>query len=93
MPRHPPRLSPEHVLAGLATRLRQLRLARKLTQAELAERAGLSTVTVSKSETGHNLTLLNLLRLLEALGELEQAAAWIRPAPRSLDDVLRGGDT
>ena len=49
----------------------------------------MSTPTISKLEGGHNVTLLVLLRVLEALGQLDEVAGWIRPAPRSLDEVLR----
>ena len=49
--------------------IRQLREGRKLTQAELAERIGISSKTVSKWETGKGLPDISLLQpLAQALG-------------------------
>lgn len=49
--------------------IRQLREARKLTQAELAERIGVSSKTISKWETAKGLPDISLLRpLSQALG-------------------------
>ena len=51
------------------TTIRQLREARKLTQAELAERIGVSSKTVSKWETAKGLPDISLLQpLAHALG-------------------------
>lgn len=81
------------VLAGVGERLRRLRESRRLTQAELARRAGVSTPTVSNLERGHNASLRVVFQLLEALGRLEEAEQWVRVRPRSLDDVVpRGGE-
>lgn len=53
----------------VGARLRQLRLARKLTQAQLAERAGLSDKFLGELERGRgNPTLTTLAALSEALG-------------------------
>ena len=49
--------------------IRQLREGRKLTQAELAERIGISSKTISKWETGKGLPDISLLQpLAQALG-------------------------
>ena len=49
--------------------IRQLREARKLTQAELAERIGISSKTISKWETARGLPDISLLQpLAQALG-------------------------
>lgn len=53
----------------LGTRLKQLRQARRLTQEQLAERAGLSYKFVGEIERGRgNPTLTTLAALSEALG-------------------------
>jgi len=50
-------------------RVRQLRLARRLSQEELAFRAGLHRTYVSSTERGQrNVGLLNIERLAKALG-------------------------
>jgi DNA-binding XRE family transcriptional regulator len=48
--------------------LRHWRIARALTQEELAERAGLNRVTVGRLETGTPARLSTVRRLAEALG-------------------------
>ena len=49
--------------------IRQLRETRKLTQAELGERIGVSSKTISKWETAKGLPDISLLQpLAEALG-------------------------
>ena len=50
-------------------RVRQLRLARHLSQEELADRSGLHPTYLSGIERGHrNVSLLNIHRLASALG-------------------------
>jgi transcriptional regulator with XRE-family HTH domain len=48
--------------------LRAWRLARVLTQGELAERAGVSLGTVSNAEHGQPVQIPNIARLAKALG-------------------------
>lgn len=81
-------------LADVASRLRQLRRAAGLSQAELGARAGVPRVTLARMEnmTQGDMSVSALLRLLAALGQELQA----RPAGhvRTLEDVLaeqRGG--
>ena len=61
--------------------LRELRLRRYLSQAELAERVGVTEVTIHSWETGKRVPRLgNLRRLAEALGvkveTVGQAVDW-----------------
>jgi len=68
-------VSPENtdaaVLEALGERLRQTRLARNLSQAALAEEAGVGRETVVRIESGRSASLISLIRLLRALGLLE----------------------
>ncbi len=58
----------DHVLATVAARLRNARKQRKLTQKQLAEKAGLQYSYVYEIETGKtNITLRTLIALAEAL--------------------------
>ena len=52
----------------LGARVRALRKRRKMTQAQLAERAGISTRTLRSLEQGDDVQLSTLLRVLRALG-------------------------
>jgi len=59
----------ENLLLGLATRVRRLREARSWTQAELAERSGLSVRFLARVEAGEgNISILRLEALAQALG-------------------------
>ena len=51
--------------------LKQMRLRKNLTQAELAEMAGLNRVTISRMEAGRAATLLTLVQVLRALDKLD----------------------
>ena len=64
-------LTDEALLTELGERLAQFRLNQNITQAELAERAGVSKRTVERIEAGASTQLANLVRLLRALGLLE----------------------
>ena len=75
-------------LAEVGHALRQARLQKRLTQEELAERAGVSRVTLSRMETAAktDMSLAALVRLAGALGcELRLVE---RGRQRTLLDVL-----
>ena len=73
------RTDPE-ILQELGRRLRQLRMARGLTQAQAANQAGLDRTTVSRAERGENPNLLTLVRLLRVCGRLNALDSFI-PEP------------
>ena len=68
------------MLALLAARVKEYRLAARLSQKKLAELSGVSQTTISHFEQGvsRNLTLANFISLLRALGQ-EQRLADILP--------------
>lgn len=82
-------LSDAEIRRALGGRLRAYREAEGLTLAELAERAGLSHITVHKTEHGGNFTVRTLLRMLRALGRLEQLDAFLPPVTRSPLDLIQ----
>lgn len=76
------RASNQDVLALLAERLRAARLQANVTQQDLAEKAGLSAITIKRAESGRgNTTILTFIALLRALGKIEQLGL-ILPEPR-----------
>ena len=83
--------SNEQVLAELGARIRAARIDTPLTQAELAERAGLSPYTVANLERGHDVNLGSLLSVLRALGMLENANALVPETLARPVDVARLG--
>lgn len=58
----------ETSLRDLGARLARLRLSRNLTQARLAQEAGVSLPSVKRLEAGRNSSLDTFLRVLRALG-------------------------
>ncbi len=57
-------------LAEIGRRLAQLRLNQNLSQAALAEKAGLTRLTVHNIESGSNANFRNVIRLMRGLGIL-----------------------
>ena len=71
-------LSNESILRELGERLTQARLERNLTQAALAEEAGLGKRTVERLESGQAATQLSgFVRVCRALGLLERLDALV----------------
>jgi transcriptional regulator with XRE-family HTH domain len=75
-------------LVRLGLRLKVLRTARRMSQAALAEAAGLDRTYVSRIERGgHNVTVLTLVRVAEVLdmpaGQLLDGAWDVDPVGRS----------
>jgi transcriptional regulator with XRE-family HTH domain len=71
MPRKPPIVFPQEqrLLSGLGERLRLARLRRRLSNAAVAQRAGISRSTLYKVEAGDpGATLGSYLRVLAVLG-------------------------
>ena len=68
------------LLLLLARRLKEYRLAARMSQKELAEQSGVSQTTISHFEQGvnRNLTLNNFISLLRVLG-LEQRIGEVMP--------------
>jgi transcriptional regulator with XRE-family HTH domain len=81
------------VLAELGARLRNARLERNLSQAALAEAAGIGRVTLQRIEEGASgASLPSLIRILRAL-DLSEGLNRLVPevAPSPLEEVRRRG--
>jgi transcriptional regulator with XRE-family HTH domain len=86
------RLTDAAVLEELGQRLRQTRLNRNLTQARLAEEAGVSAPTINQLEHGKPIqltTLVRAMRVLDLLDGLEAAVP--EPPPSPIDQLRRRG--
>jgi len=73
-------MSDRAILREIGGRLRRRRLDKNLTQQALADMAGLSRTTVSDLERGAPAGMLTLVRVLRALGGLEELGAFL-PEP------------
>ncbi|MFW8567129.1 helix-turn-helix domain-containing protein [Orrella sp. 11846] len=80
---------PDEIARRLCERLRIERLAQKMTQAEVAGRAGIGTNTVSNLEAGRNVTLENLVRIAMVLGRAKEFETLFLPKLETLDDIRR----
>lgn len=80
--------TPAEIQQRVAERLRARRLRLGWMQATLAERAGVSLATVRRFERSGQITLANFLRLLHALGALDEMSDRFEAAPvRTLDEL------
>lgn len=80
------------VLEELGRRLRKTRLNRNLTQARLAEEAGVSTPTINQLEHGKPVQLITLVRAMRVLDMLDGLEAAIpEPPPSPIDQLRRRG--
>ncbi len=59
------------IVKEICSNLRQMRLNKNLSQAELAQKAGLNRVTISRMEAGRAATLLTVVQVLRALDKLD----------------------
>ena len=81
-------MSDETLLHEIGQRIARLRLERNLSQAQLAEQAGISKRTLERLESGAAATQLSLflrvLRQLDLLERLEQLLPEPQPSPLAL---------
>jgi transcriptional regulator with XRE-family HTH domain len=82
-----PELTDTAILAELGKRLERRRIDADLTQAQLAEEAGVSKRTLERVEAGASTDFVMLIRLLRALGNtdgLESLLPDLPPSPIAL---------
>ncbi|TLU69993.1 helix-turn-helix domain-containing protein [Enterobacter sp. MF024] len=80
---------PEEIVKSLCERLRQERIRRQFTQAELAQRAGVGVNTVSNLEAGRNVGFEVVVRVAMVLGLGHELENLFMPKLESLDDLRR----
>lgn len=78
-----PEMTDAAVLQEIGDRLERRRIDAGLTQARLAEEAGISKRTVERIEAGHSTDFLMLLRLLRVLKLLETLDQSVPDLPQS----------
>ena len=85
-------LTDEAVLAELGERLAARRIDLQLTQAELAEQAGIAKRTLERMEAGYSSQLTSLVRVLRVLDVLPGLENLMTDTgPRPMDLLQRGG--
>lgn len=86
--------TPADIERRLGRRLRAERRRRGFTQADLATRSGLSVATIARLEASGQGQISSLVRVVAALGRLDDFSTLLEPAaPSSLAELrrLRGG--
>lgn len=81
--------SEREIREALSSRLRTQRLAKGLGQADLAKGAGIGVATLQRLESGHGGTLENFLRVVMALGLVDDLADLFTPKLRSIAQMER----
>ena len=76
---HPALQTPSDTQRELAARVKARRLALNITQAELAERSGVSLGSLRRFETTGEISLRAFLELALILGELKEFSSLFRP--------------
>ncbi len=88
----PESASSEQMEAALCRELAELRLARNITQQQLADRAGVSLRTIKRLEAGEGTSLDTFIRVLKVLGVSGNLAALIPDQTvRPLERIRQGG--
>lgn len=84
--------SDETILRELGSRLARTRLERNVSQEQLAREAGVAKTTVERVESGREVRLTSLVRILRALGQLDALDRLIpEPLPSPLERVRLQG--
>lgn len=84
--------SPAEIVQGLASRVREHRLQRGWSQAELAQRAGVKLPTYVLFERTGRVSLLRFIAILDVLGlgaEVENVGKTAVPVGASLADLAK----
>ena len=80
--------TPSEISETLGKRLKQQRLRQNMTQAELANKAGIGLSTVARIESGKGGTLDNVIRYAMSAGLVNEFAELFAPNPQTIDEVM-----
>lgn len=80
------------MIAELGQRAARIRLDRNLTQAGLADEAGVHRNTIDRFESGESVSLTNFVRIMRALGLLAGFELLLpEPQPSPIEQLKLGG--
>ncbi len=71
-------LTDKEILQVLATRIKEFRLMRNITQPKLAEELGVSELTVKKIEKGQGMRLETFIRVVRYFNQLDKLDALLK---------------
>ncbi|MGF6282201.1 DNA-binding Xre family transcriptional regulator [Pseudomonas frederiksbergensis] len=81
-------MTDDAIASAIGARLQELRLKRNLSQEQVAEEAGISRQTLINLMHGKG-TMVNLVAVLRAIGELERVASLIQQVQPSPLQVIK----
>lgn len=84
--------TPSEKAGLLAEKLKALRLSKKWKRATLAERSGVTEASLRRFEQTGKASLDNLLKLMQALGRLDEIDALLNPPQAMSIDELKKGE-
>jgi transcriptional regulator with XRE-family HTH domain len=59
------------IVKTICENIKQMRLAKNISQEQLSKKSGISRITIARLEAGKAINLITLIQLLRALDELE----------------------
>jgi transcriptional regulator with XRE-family HTH domain len=71
--------TPEDIALDLALKLKELRLLKKWKRSTLAERSGVTEASLRRFEQTGKISLNHFLKLIHALGRLDDATSLLNP--------------
>lgn len=77
------------VLKELGQRIKDIRIARSMTQNELCEKSGVSFATIARIEGGEASNINNLLRIMRVLGLVENFELLIPEQEQLPEDLFQ----
>jgi transcriptional regulator with XRE-family HTH domain len=81
-------ITPEETARNLALRLKSLRLIKKWKRSTLADRSGVTEASLRRFEQTGKISLNHFLKLIHALGRLDEAASLLnQPETGSLSEL------
>ncbi len=82
--------TPQETSTDLAKRLRDLRLLKKWKRSTLAKRSGVTESSLIRFEQTGKVSMENFLKLVQALGRLDELDALLQPPKaQSIDDLKK----
>ncbi|MCP4023879.1 MAG: helix-turn-helix transcriptional regulator [Desulfobacteraceae bacterium] len=83
-------LTPEEVSTKLAARLKAFRLSKKWKRSTLSNRSGVTIASLKRFEQTGKVSMDNFLKLIHALGRLDEMNTLLKTSTvKSLDDLRK----
>ncbi len=85
--------TPQEISINLAKRLRDLRLLKKWKRSTLAKRSGVTESSLRRFEQTGKVSMENFLKLVQALGRLDELDTLLQPPKAQSIDELKKSES